>query len=341
MQSNASGAMKHSAEMIPRHSDLSGNVSKCHRFVKTRTKDEFNLAHRLTLFGPDPLNPYRRSTICRSDYSFEQVHDRFFNRKNIQRLDLRELAENSSLQKVGFGIGPTVGESERGFRTLIHFRIESSNHVSDYVNVHPEPIAVIAFGADCASKVRLAPVIECHHLRIRNERPLVLVVNLDRSSRKNEAAISGRSRILESGMVGMTSKSAHTSKIPVEHNLIKFTRRRVPHCPIIARVQPFRSMGKRVLPPEIQRPLLSNFAVTDCPVHCRDLQGVEHSVSITAETLYEAVAGSSDPSFRRLGRGNRQGHDLPSRHGHTSHHHSRGPDAGVREMAETLERISC
>jgi hypothetical protein len=28
----------------------------------------------------------------------------------------------------------------------------------------------------------------------------------------------------------------------------------------------------------------------DCTVNCRDLQGVDHSISVTAETLYEAVA---------------------------------------------------
>ena len=35
---------------------------------------------------------------------------------------------------------------------------------------------------------------------------------------------------------------------------------------------------------------LASVALKHCTVNCRDLQNVEHSVSVTAETLYEAVA---------------------------------------------------
>jgi hypothetical protein len=97
MQSTSGGALKHSAEVIPGHPNLSGNAAKCHRFIKTRTKNEFDLAHGLTLSYADLSKLEGLPPLCRLHCPLEQGHDRIFDSKNIHRRAFREMPEHPSL----------------------------------------------------------------------------------------------------------------------------------------------------------------------------------------------------------------------------------------------------
>ena len=102
----------------------------------------------------------------------------------------------------------------------VNRRIECAHHILDNIKSHSEPIAAIAVVTDRVSEVRLALVVKRHHIWICRKRGLVLVLNLNRGSWKDEATISRWPGVVERRMAWTASESADPDDPRVEHYTI-------------------------------------------------------------------------------------------------------------------------
>src|SRR5262249_27849269 len=89
------------------------------------------------------------------------------------------------------------------------------------------PVAQIAAIADLIAPVPLPAVIKRHNIRIRNERRLMLVLDLYRGSRKNEAVVIGRAGVLKCRIVPVAAKSADAHQAAFKNDGIR--ERRLSH----------------------------------------------------------------------------------------------------------------
>ena len=102
----------------------------------------------------------------------------------------------------------------------VNRRIECAHCIAHNIRSHSEPIAAIAVVTDRVSKVGLALVVKRHHIWICRKRGLVLVLNLNRGSWKDEATISRWPGIVERRMAWAASESTDPDQPRVKHYTI-------------------------------------------------------------------------------------------------------------------------
>ena len=76
------------------------------------------------------------------------------------------------------------------------------------VSADAEPVASVPAFADFVSEVVLGAVIEGDDVRRGDERPRILVLDLDSGPRKDEAIVLSRPGIVESGIGAVAAKGA-------------------------------------------------------------------------------------------------------------------------------------
>jgi hypothetical protein len=99
----------------------------------------------------------------------------------------------------------------------VNRRIECAHRILHNIKSHSEPIAAITVVTDRISEVGLTLVVKRHHIWIRRKRGLVLVLNLNRGSWKDEAIVSRRSGVVKRRMAWTASESADPDHPGIEH----------------------------------------------------------------------------------------------------------------------------
>jgi hypothetical protein len=107
-------------------------------------------------------------------------------------------------------------ELEWRFRTVIDCGIDTSDDITYKSDIDAEPIAAIAIRADWVSPVGLTLIVKGDDIRIRDERGLVFVLDLDGGSGEDEAEVSCRPSVAERRMAWMAAKGADADQSAVE-----------------------------------------------------------------------------------------------------------------------------
>jgi hypothetical protein len=126
------------------------------------------------------------------------------------------------LQQITLSVAPAARKLEQPIGTVIDVRVKSSKGVSQQPTLHPKPITSVSFQTNWVSPINLARIVESHHIRIGDERWLMLVLNLYCSPRKHEAIVLGGTRVLKGWVLRAATKGTNSNQVAFEDHPVNF-----------------------------------------------------------------------------------------------------------------------
>src|SRR5262249_30802242 len=154
------------------------------------------------------------------EHTVEQNNDALFDCQGVEHAGLRDVSEQPSLLQIRRGVGGGVHEAD-GAIALRRRRIAVRERAAKNITGRGEPVAAIAVAAHRAPLVTLQAVVERDDGGIRHEWPGAVVLDHDRSPRKDEAVLADGPGIPERRMAGGAAERADRDAVGREHDPIR------------------------------------------------------------------------------------------------------------------------
>ena len=224
MQRLSGRLMEEPTKVVDGDPRFRGDLAQGQALIQARTEDEFDMSNDIQLLAVDASPPRRRfGPIGGTDDCLQQTYNCLFHGKRAGSVVLHDTLKDRSLQQIGAGVGPGVGESEGHFRAVVDTAIKRAHRVTNEFSLNTKPIAPVSLSTNGLPEIGLPLVVESDNIGIRNEGGLMLMLNLHGGSRENETEMACCARVLKRGMAGMTTKCPYADGSVIENDLIEWT----------------------------------------------------------------------------------------------------------------------